>query len=429
MIIRLCLGAALLFPAAAMAQGNPGPFGALFGRTPERAGQDRSIVEVRSSLGAQYDTALLPPEDAPVGTPTQSGVASGATAALIYEHASSRLTVNFTGGATRSQYLGTPGYGVNLFNANARVSRAITTRIQGEAAASYVHSPYFAFYPGSGLSQRTVNQPVQLFSPYATQMLDNETAEASAGLTAKLTRRSTLNAVTYRRQTLFSQTDDDFVLTGYQATWNWRFQRNLGLRVGYGREHADQRGAQGRDTDHELIDVGIDFNHEFSLARRTTLGFTTSTSIIKSSNTNRELRVNGAIVFSKAFRRTWAASAEARRGTYFVPGFFEPLFTDTVGLSLSGMFTPRLEWTSGASAGRGVASFTGTSGFNTVTAFSQLSVAVSRHFALYAGYVAYGYELPENATNLQLPDRLARQAFSVGLNAYLPVYSRMRQRQ
>ena len=69
MIIRVCVAAALLTPAAAMAQGNPGPYGKLFGRAPATSADWRAHDgEGACSIGANYDDALLAPEGSPADT-------------------------------------------------------------------------------------------------------------------------------------------------------------------------------------------------------------------------------------------------------------------------------------------------------------------------------------------------------------------------
>jgi hypothetical protein len=349
---------------------------------------------------------------------------------LVFEHASDRLTVNLRGGTGHQEYFRTPAFGVNLFDAGAQLSTRVTTRLQAQAAAAYVHSPYYQTFQSFGpRTSMTVDGAMLPFSPYAAGMLENETVEASAGLTGQLTRRSSLEAFVYRRQTRFAQQpEDDLAVDGYRATWRYKLRRDLGLHAGYGREHADQQGPEGRDFDNEIIDVGVDFNREFSVARRTTLGLATSTSFIQNdSSSDREFRMNGSVSLSKHFRRTWHAMVEARRDTSFVPGFVEPLFSDTVAASVGGMFSERIDWMASVSGGKGQYAFSGSSGFETVSATSRLSIALSRHLGLYAQYVAYGYEVPKDATTLDLPDRLARQVIAVGFQAYLPVYNKTRQ--
>ena len=436
MIVRLCVVAALMMPAAALAQGNPGPYGGLFGRTPEGIGGDYSKVEIRSSLGGVYDNALLVPEGEAVANSTQAGASGVARVDLILEHAADRLTASLRGGAARQEYFREPAFGANIYSADTRLTAKITTRLQAEAAAAYVRSPFFNVYQNFGLGNGFFgDNALTPFSQYASQLMVNETVDASAGVTSRLTRRSRLTASVNRRQTLFAeQSDNNFVMDGYQALWNLELGRGLGVHAGYGRarasygrQQADQPDSQIHAFDHETIDAGIDFNRELSVARRTTLGFNTSTSFIKdTSSSDRHFRLNGGISLSKYFRRTWSARAEARRDTSFLAGFVEPIFSDTVGVSLSGMLSKRLNWMASAAGSKGHYGFSGRSGFETVSATTQLSVALGRHLGLYGQYVAYWNEVPKDSTTFDVPEQFSRHAVSIGLNAYLPLYNKTR---
>ena len=422
-----------MLPAAAMAQTSPGPFGGLFGRTPERTGLNVSTIEIRSSVGGQYENALLAAEDEGPDTSVQSGLSSGAAVALIFERRSERLTARLSGSANHQEYYTTPGFAVNLFGAGGQMNAKLTTRVEAAAAASYVHSPYFQFFQTFGQTSFGRSSNVAFddflvpFSPYAAQMMENESIDAFAGLTGHLTKRSRLNGSVHRRQTQFAQHPaNDFVVDGYRATWNLQVGRGLGVHAGYGREHVEQRGAEGTEFDHEIIDVGVDFNRTLSVTRRTTLGFMTSTSLLKDSRGHRQWSLNGAVTLSKHFRRTWRLAAQASRTTEFLPLFLEPVSSDMLGVSLDGMFSRRVHWIAGASGGRGRALFSERSGFDTVGATSRLSVALSNHLGLYGQYAAYRYDIPNGSTTVALRSRLVRQAVSVGLSAYIPVYTKMR---
>ena len=428
MIFRFCLAAVLLLPTAAMAQGNPGPFGGLFGRAPARSGLDQTIVEIRSGIGAQYDTDLLAPEGSLIDT-TEAGFGSGAYAGLLVAHTADRFNASVRGGAVREHYFRAPeSFGVNRYSADARVGGRLSERWDASAAASYAHSPYYQFFRDFGLnSDLAINHTLAPFSPYAVEMLENEDVEASAGLSARITDRSTLSAVVSRRQTRFQQQpESNFESYGYSASWNLQVRRGLGVHVGYGYDHVSSIGAVGGGYDHEVINAGIDFNRALSLARRTTLAFSTSTSIIKQAGSDHQFRVNGNVIFSKYFRRTWSVSAEASRSTEFVPGFFEPVYADFVGASLSGMFSTRLNWMAGVGAARGSYAFSGGPAVDTVTATSRLSIAITRYVEMYGQYAAHFSKVPNGATTLDLPRRTGRQVVAVGIGAYIPIYTKTR---
>ena len=147
--MRFCIAAALMMPVAAMAQGNPGPFGGLFGRSAATVGEERTTVEARASMGGQYDTALLAPENSP-DLGTQGGFGGGANAGAGFQHQSPRLTTAVSGGVSRLQAFSTPSYGANIFSAGASLDSAVTTRFRVTTNAGYVHSPFFQLYQNFG---------------------------------------------------------------------------------------------------------------------------------------------------------------------------------------------------------------------------------------------------------------------------------------
>ena len=428
MIIRFCVAAVLLVPTAAIAQGNPGPFGGLFGRAPARTGLEQTVVELRSGLGVQYDTDLLAPEGS-VADETQSGLGAGAFTGLILDHMSERLNGSLRGATAREHYFNdSESFGVSRYSADAQLSGKLSDRWEAEAGAAYMHSPHYQVFRHFGHSPDfALDNAFLPFSPYAVEMLENDSVDAHAGVTARITERSGITGSVSHRQTRFEkQPASNFESTAYRAVWNFQLRRDLGVHAGYGRDRTKSLSAPSSIFEHEVVDIGVDFNRSFSVARRTTLGFSTSTSIIKQDGRDQQVRVNGDIVFTKFFRRTWRAAAQAGRSTEFVPGFIEPVFSDFIGASLSGMFSTRLDWLSSVSAGRGQYAFSGTSGVNNATATSRLRVALSKHLDVFGQYLAYWSEIPRGSTTLDLPVRTSRQMVSVGVSAYIPVYKKVR---
>jgi len=129
----------------------------------------------------------------------------------------------------------------------------------------------------------------------------------------------------------------------------------------------------------------------------------------------------------RLFKRTWSVGASASRNTEFAPGFVQPLYTDSAGAWVSGMFSKRVDFSASVGGGRGEYAFTGTSGFQTVSATSQVSFALNRYFEAYGQYVAYLSDVPSGTTTLRLPTHTGRQLVSVGIGAYVPIYRKVRQ--
>lgn len=429
--MRLCLAAALLMPAAAMAQGNPGPYGRLFGRQPAGSGKDTTVVEGRAGIGAQYNTALLPLESSDIAT-TPTGVGAGGSAGLVLEHNMGRWSTNLRGGVAREQYFNQPGtFGINRYSADGSVRVPITDRLDAQASAGYTYSPSFQYFRDFAPSNDVVIDNTFLpFSPYAVAMLANETVDLQGTLDARLAKGSTLSASVSKHQTHFAEEPaSDYDSLGYGVRWSQRITRGFGAHAGYQREEIDSVSLTGLAYVHESVDVGVDFSHAFSLSRRTTLGFATSTSIIKQTGYDQQFRLNGNVTFAKFFRRTWSVGATASRSTEFTPGFVEPLYTDSAGAYVSGMFSKRVDFAASVGGGRGAYAFTGRSGFDTVSATTQLSFALNRYFQTYAQYVAFLSEVPRGTTTLRLPTRTGRQLVTIGISTYVPVYRKVRQGQ
>jgi hypothetical protein len=176
-----------------------------------------------------------------------------------------------------------------------------------------------------------------------------------------------------------------------------------------------------------VFDVGIDLAREISLARRTAFNFTTQTSMIRETGGERRYRLNGGIGLTRAFQRTWAASVSATRNTEFLPGFLEPIFSDGVSATVSGMLGDRIEWSAAAGASRGEIGFEALDDFVSYTGTSRLSAGVTRHLGVYAEYSYYHYALPPGSTTVVLLPQMSRQAISVGLSAYVPIFTKVRQ--
>ena len=416
-------------PAAAMAQGNPGPYGRLFGRQPAGGGKDTTVVEARAGAGTQYNTALFPIESSDLAT-TPQGIGVGSTAGLVLDHNMGRWSASLRAGLAREQYFNQPQtFGVNRYSADASVRAPITDRIEAGASAGYTLSPSFQYFSDFAPSSEVeIDNTFLPFSPYAVAMLENETVDLTGTLDARLTKGATISASVSKHQTHFTdEPASDFDSTGYGVRFSQRITRGLGAHAGYGREEIDSVNLTGTAYVHETVDLGLDFSHAFSLARRTTLGFATSTSIIKQTGYDQQFRLNGNVTFARFFKRTWSVGASASRSTEFTPGFVEPLYTDSAGAYVSGMFGQRVNFGASVGGGRAEYAFTGTSGFDTVSATTQLSFALNRYLETYVQYVAYLSEVPSGTTTLRLPTRTGRQLVSVGIGTYIPIYKKVRQ--
>lgn len=425
-VAAFVIAAVLLAPSGAWAQGLAGPFGGLFGRTPERTGKEFTALDFRSALGAQYDDALLD-EGMPADLAPQSGSTAGINAGLSFERRRDRLRLSAHGAGTHQQFFRDRPFGATSYDGGALMLARVATRLSLEGTVNYRRSPFFHLLPAvsGALPVPAVLVPADAF---AARRLDNDTIDGTAGFASPYSRRSTLSASVSRRATrFFDDPDNNFELWGAKATWTRKLTRDVAARIGYGREEITQTAVgEGRFT-HEVFDLGLDLAREFSVARRTAFHFNTQTSVIRETGGDRRYRLNGGIGLARGFRRTWAVSVSATRNTEFLAGFLQPVFTDGVSSTVSGMLADRIEWTAALGASHGRVGFEALDDFISYTGTTRLSAGVTRRLGVYAEYTYYRYELPLGTSPVVLLPQLSRQSVSIGLSAHIPIFARVRE--
>ena len=424
MNLRLCVAVLVLLPPAAFAQGNPGPFGGLFGRTPDRIGRDYTLFELRTSTSLQLDDQLLNAS----GTP-EDGINSvaGLNAGAAFEHRSDRIRARARTTGTYQQFLQERPVGATTVETTGAVNWRVGTRLSVDASAAHLYSPFFQFHPTLMTSPYFPGVVIPV-APYIASLVTSQTVDLSTGVTSYYSKHSTLSASISRRQSRFDRKPEhDFTMNGGQALWTRRLNRDFLVRLGYAREKIRQHHDARAIYVHETLDAGIDFTRALSVGRRTTLAFNSQTSIIRRPDIGRHYRLNGGASLARMFGRTWLFGVHANRSTEFMPGFVEPLFSDTAGLSVMGLFSRRAELILLANGGQGEFGFDGSLGrFSTANSTAQLNFAITRKFGLFAQHAFYFFQLPPGASPVSSVNRLLRQTLTVGATAWIPVLNRER---
>ena len=422
MIHRLCVAVLLLLPSTALAQGNPGPFGGLFGREPERTGRERTIFEIRTSGAAQSDDRVLD-SDVPVELRDRSGQIYGVRAGAMYAHNSDRLQASARTLGTYNEFA-SQHVGFTSVDSVGTLSARVATRLGIDATLMHSYAPYFNFlsYPVYGPE---VNGIIPVTAqPYAT-LLESNSLEGTAGFTSYYSKHSTIGMRFSRRDTRFSDSpDNNFEMHGFNGFWTRQLNKSMGVRLEYGRDTAQLN----QFTDpivRETINLALD--GALPLGRRTQLTLDMRNLLLKDRNSHRQYQLNGGVTLTKGFVRTWAFSAHAHRVTDFQPGFVAPLSSYVAGLRLSGMFSTRVELSTYADAGKGqVGLEPGSPMFTTARAAEQISVAISRRFAIFASHSFEYYEAPPQVSVIAPILHYARNSFTAGITTWIPVYTRER---
>lgn len=257
-------------------------------------------------------------------------------------------------------------------------------------------------------------------------LTQNDNAEATAGITSRYTKRSTLSAQAFARETRFrNQPQHDFSARGFRGLWRRQMSRDLAVHAGYGREELFPR-INGVRTPFikELIDIGVDYAKSLEVARRTNFSFSTETTVLQENDGPRRFRINGSVNLERYFKRTWVAQLNVRRDTEFLPGFRAPVFTERARLALSGYLATRLILNLSADGGQGEVAFYDARKFISYTGGARLTLAMSRYLGVFTQYVYYQFQNPPEATLLSVAPRMARQAFSIGVTAWVPLLDR-----
>jgi hypothetical protein len=409
---------ATLVPVVAAAQTPRNPFADLFGRGRDGSGEFTS-VQVRTTAGAQIGQTLDSDFDRADEIP--EGLAAGADVSLAAEYMRSRFQATGQGRYSYQEYRQEPAFGAPAFDTGGRMSYQATSRVSLQAGGHFARSPFFRLM---WLRPEMFGTSSPNGDNAAILMLGNDSAVANAGMSVKLTKRSTVSAEGFTRQTTFDDASvDRFNSRGARGLFRHQISRSLALRAGYGREETRQAFASGGDERfvNEILDAGVDFSKSLSMGRRTTFAFATETSMVRENGGPRHFRLNGNVGLERRFLRTWVSRLSARRATEFMPGFRGPVFTESAHGSLDGYLTKRLLFNANGEGGRGEVGVGDAREFISYTGATSLTFAVTRHFGVFGQYSYAHYQMPPDPLALVTVPRFARQAVSVGVKTWVSI--------
>lgn len=412
---------AMFAPVAASAQTPRNPFADLFGRAPERTGQQFTAIQFRSNVVAQIGQTLEQRSEVPVNL-VPEGWAGGASAGLTAKYMRDRVQLVGQGRYSYQEYRTAPAFGTPAFDGAVRADVKVTTRLSLFGGAGLSNSPFFQ------LMWLTADQAGSMAPAdrSAIVLMRNDTIDGSGGFISRYTNRSSIELSGKYRETNFELNPElGLKSVGAHAMWKRQMTRDLAFRAGYGREQMTQQTPEGElRFVNELLDIGIDYAKALTIARRTSLSFGTQTSIIKDELGERHYRLNGSVRLSREFGRSWQVVLAGRRGTDLLPGFRAPVRTDHGSLTVAGYVAKRLALNLEANGGSGEVGFNDSRKFISYTGHSKLTFAVTRHLGVFGQYGYYHYQNPPDALTLFLVPRVARQAVSFGVQTWLSIYEK-----
>jgi hypothetical protein len=172
------------------------------------------------------------------------------------------------------------------------------------------------------------------------------------------------------------------------------------------------------------IDIGLNYGRPISFSRRTTLKFSSGSSLIPQDGKT-YYRITGNASLTHEMARTWTASLRYDRSTQFVEGFPQPFYSDAIAANVGGSPSRRVNLTFSGGYATGQVGLSATGGaFGTYTGSARLGISANRHVALYSEYVYYHYRFGQPLSVPEaFPGQLDRQTARVGLKLWFPLFN------
>jgi hypothetical protein len=417
-VCALALGCVTAAPA--FAQREAGPFGNLFGG---QSTDRQQSLDLRGSLFGAYDDNVL---DASRQTASvdprfrKSGISGGGSGSLAYDLRGDVVRFALNGGTSVRQYAASSDLAAAMYQAGTSLGVKAAPRLDVDARANFAYSPFYQFAPFLEAGTPDLGPLTPGFG-LAAIAERNTFLGGTIGLNSQFSARSGVGAsVNFRESRLLDNPTHNVRAWGGQASFQHRLSRGLGLHLGYGRDRIEYAAADTPFITSESIDAGLDYGDTLSFARRTSLSFSTSTSAVH-VRADTHFRLNGNIMLTRGFSRTWSGAIGYVRATEFIAGFRDPVLSDSVRASLGGMLARRVHWTTGLGYTRGAVGYGDSSRLAAYSGASKLSYGMTRLVGVYGQYSYYRYDIPDGSAALDFFPRFSRQAVSVGLTLWVPI--------
>jgi hypothetical protein len=412
----LAIGQTLAAPAQRPGQG-------LFDRT-HRGTQS---LDVSVSLAGAYDDDVLAEGggsggSGPLGQ--QSGLYSAATTNLAYSKTfrlgefalSEGSAVRYYPSLTdlvSVQHAATVGLGFHFGRTSLNVSQTLA------------YLPFFAFANTPKLFDSTAAELPPVVGDQAMVRRNQRVFGSSIGVTQRLGARTSLSANANVHRVDFLDESIGQVTKELGVRLTRSLTRDFSLVLGYSYQDGVY-GATVIDTVpvrlHNL-DAGVDYNHALGRTRRTTIGFTTGSSVIDGGDRGSQRQITGSARLNREIGRTWHASALYRRGVGFVDGFAQPMFADSVATSLGGTISRRLDLVLAANYLKGEMGFGPVNSDNqNYSGSARARIAIARQLMIFAEYYYFRYHFADAAVlPVGVPADVNRQGVRIGFELWLPV--------
>lgn len=338
-------------------------------------------------------------------------------------------TFGVNGGTAVRRYSDTGQFVVA--DANVGFGAQFTGRRSGiRFRQAIVHANYYNFLTMSGGFAEALAAPAESSADRAGYDRSVTTYISSVDFARQLSRTVMLSgkyAWHYRNVGPTDVGADDFAdlqTHDVSARLSRQMGRHSVLFAGYGTRIGNHQTDGARPLRAHDINLGIDRSQQVSFSRKTTLQFSTGSSIVE-VGAGRRFFLVGSAALRHDLSRTWSAGASVRRGVAYLEGIREPVFTDAFTMTLGGAIGSRVDFfTQGGYSKGDIGLESVSSGFAAYTGSMRLRALLTKHLALYGEWTAYRHRFDPRAG---LPDAferdLLRQGFRAGVMMNVPLQS------
>jgi hypothetical protein len=204
------------------------------------------------------------------------------------------------------------------------------------------------------------------------------------------------------------------------AGFGHRFTRYSALRIGYGY----QLGHYGLDARQRLeshdIDLSLDYRRPLTQSRRTTIGFSTGSSLVTAQQ-RRQWEIVGVANLRHELGAGWFIQGDLARDVRLVEGFTDPFFVNSVTANLGGFLGRRIEVLTSGGYSRGAVGF-GSDHYTAAHGSTRLRLALASFVAIDAEGLVNQHRF-DDRVNLPgpVPADLNRWAVRCNMALWLPL--------
>lgn len=386
----------------------------LFGPDPDVALTSHPVVELRvATYEARGQTLARAGEGIDETTLHEGRFYSGITTGLSYRRKTRHATLDGgvgnalriypLAGVTTTEH---SGYG----SMELRASRRTIVR----AAAGLLYTPFHQIL-GLPISTDTTGG-----TDVAVATNASTTFTGGASVVRQVGRRGLLTAGYDGRVTTYTSGQGGPTSHQAGAAYTYEFAKGIGVRIGDGMRVL-KVGTSDRIVAQDIA-LGIDVNRSLTASRRTSVTFTTGSSITSNESGHRFVAA-GSATLAHRVGRSWQTAVTFDRGLQVADLLPKPFVGNSTGFTVGGFLGRRTSMRLRGSYAFGDFDLNGSSSpYKSYLAEARTAVALGRHLQLYVEHLYYQHRFPDGLPlPAGVPFRRVQHGTRFGLDIWAPL--------